>query len=168
MAVRAVVHYPQAVLKTPSEPLDPASPEAQKLARDLVDTMRASPACVGLAAPQIGVGLRAFCLDVSGHRKATRSHGLVVLLNAVVVSREGREVVREGCMSLPDLTANISRATTVVVEGVTPAGLPQKIQAEGFEARAFQHEIDHLDGLLFLDRVSSLVADVFPRKRYAR
>jgi peptide deformylase len=158
------VRYPHPVLKQPARPVDPGS-EAEALARDLVDTMRASPACVGLAAPQIGVGLRAFCLDVTGHKRAPTSHGLVVMLNPVVTGRTGREVVREGCMSLPHLTANVARATGVVVEGITPAGEPCRVAAEAFEARAFQHEIDHLDGMLFLDRVSSLTADVFPRKR---
>jgi peptide deformylase len=147
--------------------LDPGA-QAEALAADLVDTMRASPACVGIAAPQIGVPARAFCLDVSAHRRAKTNHGLVVIINPVVVATESREVLREGCMSLPDLTANVGRALHVTVEGLTPAGEKLRIEAEGFEARAFQHEIDHLDGLLFLDRVSSMLADVFPRKRYER
>lgn len=167
MAVRPIVRYPDAVLKTPAAELV-AGPDTDALCRDLVETMRASPACVGLAAPQIGEGKRAFCLDVSGHKKAKGAHGLVVMLNPVVVARQGRAVMREGCMSLPDFTANVGRAEQIVVEGVDPAFRPLRIEAEGFEARAFQHEIDHCDGALFLDRVSSLSADVFPRKRYAR
>jgi peptide deformylase len=166
VAVRDVVRYPHPLLKRAAAPAAPG-PAAEALARDLVDTMRASPACVGLAAPQIGVPERALCVDVSGHRRARSSHGLVVLLNPVVLAATGREVLREGCMSLPHLTANVARATRLVVEGTTPAGEPRRIEAEGFEARALQHEIDHLDGLLFLDRVSSLLADVFPRRRYA-
>jgi peptide deformylase len=128
--------------------------------------MRASPACVGLAAPQIGVSARAFCMDVTGHRKARSCSGLVVLLNAVIVAHAGSAVTREGCMSLPDFTGNVRRATDVTVRGTTPEGTEQEITADAFEARALQHEIDHLDGLLFLDRVSSLSADLFPRKRY--
>ena len=167
MPPRDVLRYPHATLKALASPLEPGS-GAEVLARDLVDTMRASPACVGIAAPQIGVSARAFCLDVSGHRRAKTNHGLVVMINPTIVERIGREVLREGCMSLPDLTANVARAQRVMVEGSTPAGGRVRIEADGFEARAFQHEIDHLVGLLFLDRVSSLHADVFPRKRYDR
>jgi len=162
---RDVLRYPHATLKALAAALEPG-PAAEELARDLVDTMRASPACVGIAAPQIGVSARAFCLDVSTHRRARTNHGLVVMINPVIVERHGRDVMREGCMSLPDLTANVGRAAAVAVEGATAQGEPLRIEAEGFEARAFQHEIDHLDGVLFLDRVASLTADVFPRKRY--
>ncbi|MGZ4103701.1 MAG: peptide deformylase [Actinomycetota bacterium] len=164
MAVRSVVRYPALVLKTSAAPIEPG--DAAELCADLVDTMRASPACVGLAAPQIGVGARAFCMDVTGHPKATSSHGLVVLLDPVVVAREGTAVAREGCMSLPDFTGNVRRAQVVTVRGVTPDGGERVITADAFEARALQHEIDHLDGLLFLDRVASLTTDLFRRKRY--
>ena len=165
MPARDVLRYPHATLKALASPLEPGS-GAEALGRDLVDTMRASPACVGIAAPQIGISARAFCLDVSGHRRAKTNHGLVVMINPAIVEWGGRGVLREGCMSLPDLTANVGRAERITVEGWTPAGEPVRIEVDGFEARAFQHEIDHLDGLLFLDRVSSLHADVFPRTRY--
>ena len=165
MAVRPVLRYPHPTLKSPAEALDPG-PAAAALAADLVDTMRASPACVGIAAPQIGVAARAFSLDVSGHRRAKTHHGLIVMFSPVIVERSGREVMREGCMSIPDLTANVARADRIIVEGVTADGERLFVDATGFEARAFQHEIDHLDGLLFLDRVASLAADVFRRKRY--
>jgi len=167
LPARDVLRYPHATLKSLAVRLEPGA-AAEELAGHLVDTMRASPACVGIAAPQIGVSARAFCLDVSRHRRAKINHGLVVMINPLIVARDGREVVREGCMSLPDLTANVGRALRVTVEGLTPAGESLRIDTEGFEARAFQHEIDHLDGLLFLDRVSSMLADVFPRKRYER
>ena len=165
MAVRPVLHYPAAVLKAVAEPIEPGL-GATELCGDLVDTMRASPACVGLAAPQIGMGVRAFCMDVTGHPKARSCHGLVVLLNPVVIATDGTHVAREGCMSLPDFTGNVRRAQTLTVRGTTPDGTQREITADAFEARALQHEIDHLDGLLFLDRVSSLTADLFPRKRY--
>jgi peptide deformylase len=165
VAPRDVLRYPHATLKAPAARVEPG-PAAQQLAADLLDTMRASPACVGIAAPQIGVSARAFCLDVSRHKRATRNHGLVVMINPSIVERHGRDVMREGCMSLPDLTANVGRAERVMVEGTAPDGQELRIEAEGFEARAFQHEIDHLDGMLFLDRVASLTSDVFPRKRY--
>jgi peptide deformylase len=155
---------PAAVLKQQAEPLG-GTTDAELIA-DLVDTMAASPACVGLAAPQIGVSRRAFVLDVSGHPKTTVCHGLVVLLDPVIVESSGRVVGREGCMSVPDLTANVARATSIVVSGTTPDGERRVIATEGFEARGFQHEIDHLDGLLILDRVASLTTDVFRRKVY--
>ena len=165
MAVRPVLHYPAAVLKATAAAIDPG-PDAVALCADLVDTMRASPACVGLAAPQIGVSARAFCMDVSGHPKARSCAGLVVLLNPVVMAYDGSAVTREGCMSLPDFTGNVRRATEVTVRGTDLDGSEREVTADAFEARALQHEIDHLDGLLFLDRVSSLTADLFPRKRY--
>jgi len=165
VAVRPVLHYPAAVLKATADAID-LGPAATQLCADLVDTMRASPACVGLAAPQIGVGARAFCMDVTGHPKARSCHGLVVLLNPVVLETDGTHVAREGCMSLPDFTGNVRRAQTLTVRGIAPDGKEHQISADAFEARALQHEIDHLDGLLFLDRVSSLTADLFPRKRY--
>lgn len=163
MPVRPVCRLPAPVLKQLAEAVGGVDPD---LAADLVDTMRASPACVGLAAPQIGVARRAFALDVSGHPKTTTCHGLVVLFDPVVVESEGRIVGREGCMSVPDLTANVGRAASVVVSGLSAEGERCVIATEGFEARAFQHEIDHLDGMLILDRVASLATDVFRRKVY--
>ena len=164
MPVRPVLRLPERVLKLQAEALGEAADDA--LAQDLVDTMAASPACVGLAAPQIGVSKRAFALDVSGHPKVTVCHGLVVLFDPIIIESHGRKVGREGCMSVPDLTANVVRATEIVVRGRSPQGSDVIIATEGFEARAFQHEIDHLDGLLILDRVQSLATDVFRRKVY--
>ncbi|HJR46242.1 MAG TPA: peptide deformylase [Actinomycetota bacterium] len=164
MPVRPVVRLPERVLKLVADPIG-SEPDAA-LAADLVDTMRASPACVGLAAPQIGVSRRAFALDVSGHPKVTTCHGLVVMFDPVIVETSGRQIGREGCMSVPDLTANVARAVHIVVQGRTPEGELRVVSTEGFEARAFQHEIDHLDGKLILDRVASLESDVFKRKVY--
>ncbi len=127
---------------------------ALELAADLLDTMRASPACVGLAAPQIGVGLRAFALDVRGHKKANTAHGELVLFDPVLVAARGRLVAREGCMSIPDLTGDVARAAEVVVRAFDRRGEPVTIAADAFEARALLHELDHLDGLVFLDRLS--------------
>lgn len=164
MAVHPVYRLPEPVLKLRAEEVGEDRDET--LIEALVDTMRAAPACVGLAAPQIGVSRRAIAVDVSGHPKATVNHGLVVLIDPVIVEMSGREVGREGCMSVPDLTANVARATQIVVGGLTPNGEERIIGTEGFEARAFQHEIDHLDGLLILDRVASLATDVFRRRTY--
>ena len=163
MPVRAVARLPDRVLKLVAQEIGETD---RRLAEELTDTMAASPACVGLAAPQIGISRRAFALDVSSHPKATVCHGLVVMFDPLIVEAAGREVAREGCMSVPDLTANVARATRLVVQGRMVDGSIRVISTEGFEARAFQHEIDHLDGLLILDRVASLENDVFQRKVY--
>lgn len=135
------------------------------LAQAMVDLMRVSPACVGVAAPQVGVSVRLFVLDVTGHRKARSCHGLVVLVDPWVVERSGSELAREGCLSVPDLTADVARATRIVVAGTDPCtGATRVISADAFEARALQHELDHLDGLLFLDRVTG-PAGLHPRRR---
>lgn len=164
MPVRTVVRLPERVLKLRAEDIGVVLDTS--LMTDLVDTMRASPACVGLAAPQIGVSRRAIAVDVTGHPKTTTCHGLIVLVDPEVVEQSGRELGREGCMSVPDLTANVARPTELVVSGKSPDGLDTVIATEGFEARALQHEIDHLDGFLILDRVASLATDVFRRKVY--
>lgn len=163
MATRDVVEIGDPVLKQVAEPC--GGPDAA-LAADLLDTMRVSPGCVGLAAPQIGVARRAFVLDVSSHPKGRPNHGLVVLFDPELLFSEGSEVRREGCMSVPHFTADVRRALKVVVRGLDTAGQTRVYEAEGFEARAFQHELDHLDGLLILDRVASLRTDVFRRKHY--
>jgi peptide deformylase len=154
--IRDVLLHPHPLLTRPAEPA--ADPEA--VVADLLDTMRSFGHCVGLAAPQIGASVRVAVVDCTGHRKAPDAHGELILVNPVIVAAEGSEVGREGCLSIPELTANVRRATAIAVEadGV-------RVEAEGFEARVIQHEIDHLDGLLFLDRVESLEADVFRRKR---
>lgn len=164
MTVRKVYRLPERVLKQRAAELGPTADD--ELVADLLETMRASPACVGLAAPQIGVSKRVIAVDVTGHPKTTTCHGLVVLIDPVIIEAGGREVGREGCMSVPDLTANVARATSLVVQGTAPDGEPVVIVTDGFEARAFQHEIDHLDGLLILDRVASLATDVFRRRVY--
>ena len=128
--------------------------------------MRANNRCVGLAAPQLGHEVRMVVVDVSEHPRATRHHGLLVLVNPVMRLGSVSEVAREGCLSIPDLTANVRRATELQVDALDPQGANQTIEAEGFEARCLQHEIDHLDGILFLDRVASLTTDVFRRKSY--
>jgi peptide deformylase len=160
VAAREVLLYPDPALKQVCPPAQ--AEEIEKVARDLLDTMQAFPGCVGIAAPQIGELVRVAVVDVSEHPKAETSNGLLVLANPRIAQAEGSEVAREGCLSLPDLTANVRRATRILVEH--NAG---QVECEGFEARCVQHELDHLDGVLFLDRVDSLADDLFRRKRYA-
>jgi peptide deformylase len=165
MSVLAVVRLPDRILSRPAEPVGVIDEAARRLAVDLVDTMRASPACVGLAATQVGVPLRAFAVDVSGHRKARSCHGTIVMFDPELVAYEGAELGREGCMSVPDLTGDVPRPTSVVVRGTAPDGSVFRVEADAFEARALLHELDHLDGKLFLDRVPGPAA-VFQRKVY--
>jgi peptide deformylase len=163
--VKPVLRLPAPVLKRVTDPVGALDGTALALARDLVDTMRAFEHCVGLAAPQIGASLRAFAADVTGHPKARSCHGLIVLFDPELVRADAPQVAREGCMSVPDLTGNVARATSVVLAGTTPEGRRRVIEADAFEARALLHELDHLDGRLFLDRVGSH-ADVFRRRSY--
>ena len=164
MPARPIVRYPHPVLKERCRRTEPGE-LAARVAADLVDTMRSQPRCVGLAAPQIGESVRLVAVDVGEHPRARSRHGLQVLANPVVVHAEGDELGREGCLSIPDLTANVRRASLVVVEATTPAGEPITLEADAFEARVLQHELDHLDGILFLDRIASK-QDLFRRKTY--
>jgi peptide deformylase len=165
MSVRPVLQLPAAVLTQPAAAVGGIDAAVRTVIDDLFDTMAASPACVGLAAPQIGVALRIFVVDVSGHRKARSCHGPFVLVNPEVVHQGAPEVAREGCMSVPDLTGDVARATEVVVGGLDAAGQQVQFHVNAFEARAVLHELDHLDGMVFLDRVPGPHA-VFPRKVY--
>jgi peptide deformylase len=165
-AVRPVVWAPDPVLSRPGSEVDPVDPEIVRLAADLLATMRVSPGCVGLAAPQVGVSAQVFVVDVTGHPKATTVHGPIALCNARVVEASRWRPGREGCMSVPDLTGDVKRAGRLVVEAVSPGtGEPVTLVTAAFEARAVQHEIDHCAGLLFLDRVAGAHA-VHSRKVY--
>lgn len=164
--VRPVVRAPADVLSTPSVDVDPRDPAVAALADDLVATMREFAGCVGLAAPQIGVGWRVFCLDVGGHRKTRSYAGLVVLANPRLVHGEEPKPGREGCLSVPDLTGDVARFLRVTVAGLVPgSGEERVVEADAYEAVGLQHELDHLDGMLFLDRVAGAHA-LYPRKRY--
>jgi len=165
VAVRPVLAIPDPVLFVPAVAVGGVDGAARALARDLVDTMRASPACVGIAAPQIGVGLRAFALDVTGHKKAVSCHGEVVLFDPEIVAAADPVTAREGCMSVPDLTGDVARASRLTVAGTSVTGARLTLDVDAFEAKAMLHEIDHLDGLVFLDRVAGPHA-VFARKVY--
>jgi peptide deformylase len=157
--VREVLRYPHPLLKQVCRPA--RREETERVVGDLLDTMRAFPGCVGIAAPQIGEPVRIAVVDVSEHPRAETSNGLLVLVNPRIESTEGFHVAREGCLSIPDLTANVRRAASVVI-----SARDVRAKCEGFEARCVQHELDHLDGLLFLDRVDSIASDVFLRKAY--
>ncbi|MBM2617222.1 peptide deformylase [Actinoplanes sp. LDG1-06] len=164
--VLPVVTAPATVLSTVGDEVDPADPAIVQLAADLVATMRVSPGCVGLAAPQVGIGAQIFAVDVTGHPKAATTHGAFVLCNAKIIEASRWKAGREGCMSVPDLTGDVKRAGRIVVAATLPGrGEEVTITTDAFEARALQHEIDHCAGKLFLDRVAGAHA-IYQRKVY--
>lgn len=161
MAVRDIVLFPDPILKTVCQPVDFNCPQLPGLVQDLIDTVQASPG-VGVAAPQIGVAKRAIVVDVS----PKPGNGLIVLLNPEVVSAANPKTGREGCLSIPDFTANVRRPQEIVIRGLNLSGEPVVLHSVGLEAVCLQHEVDHLEGVLFLDRVASLKKDVFRRKGF--
>jgi peptide deformylase len=164
--VLPVLTVPADVLSTPCVDVDPTDADVVQLAADLLAAQRVSPGCVGLAANQVGVGWRVFSLDVSAHPKARTSHGEYVLVNARIEASSRNERSREGCMSVPDFTGDVKRASRLTVRGFLPgSGEEVLVETDAFEARALQHELDHLDGFVFLDRVVGPHA-VFARKTY--
>ncbi len=167
MAVLPIRVFPDPILKKKAAPVEGASPGVSAFVDDLVDTMRNAPGGVGIAAPQVGVPWRIVAVDVSAHRRGSRepNHGLLVLMNPEILAMGGQQVVREGCMSVPEFTANVRRAEWVLVDALDRDGVRTVIEAVGFEAVAIQHEMDHLDGLLFLDRVASVKNDLFRRRK---
>ena len=165
---RRVLTRPDPLLARCAREIDPRAPGVLELAEALVTTMRASPACVGIAATQVGEAVRMFCLDLTGHRKARSCAGLVVMVNPRIVERSNYVVMREGCMSVPDFTGDVGRAAEVVVEGFEPGTSRLfRVASNAMEARCFQHEIDHLDGFTFVDRVHNPAKSLFARKTYA-
>ena len=166
MAILPILTYPDPRLKRIAEPVPGFGPELHAFLADLKETMEAGPGGVGIAAPQVDRLQRIVLVDCSRSRKSCVNHGYLELINPQILEWEGMAVGREGCMSLPDFTANVMRATTVVCQYDDRHGARQVVRAEGFEARAIQHEMDHLEGMLFIDRVVSRKTDVFPRKRY--
>lgn len=166
MALRRILLYPDPALKQISEAVTEFDEQLESLLADLEDTLEDSPGCVGIAAPQIGFLKRVVLVDVSRNRKPVPNHGRKFLINPVLEMSEGAEMGREGCLSLPHLTANVIRASRVKVSFTTRSGQKEIIESSAFEARVILHEMDHLDGLLFLDKVGSLKTDVFRRKRY--
>lgn len=169
MAVQTILKYPHPVLKKLARRVDAVDAEITSLVQDLIDTMRAGPGSVGVAAPQIGAALRVCVVDVSKSRHGKENnHGLLCMINPEIIARSGSAVMREGCMSVPDYTGDVERATGITVrflDGQT--GEERELEASGFEAVAIQHELDHLDGVLFLDRVVSISTGLFRRKNYS-
>lgn len=167
MAVFDILTVPDERLRQVSEPVEVFDDELREFIDDLEETRRAGPAAVGIAAPQVGCFRRIVILDVSG-KKNIPNHGYMILVNAEITHWEGFEIGREGCLSVPDYTGNVIRATHIRLVARDPTGKPLEYEMEGFEARAAQHELDHLDGVLFVDRVVSRRTDLFRRKIYQK
>ena len=168
MPNQPILHYPHPVLKKVCHRVEAIDATIQSLVADLLDTMHAGPGSVGVAAPQIGVTLRVCVVDVSASRHGKDNHhGQLCMINPEIVTRQGLAVMREGCMSVPDYTGDVERATAITVCFTAPDGALREIAASGFEAVAIQHEMDHLDGILFLDRIVSIKTGLFRRKSYA-
>lgn len=165
MAKKEILLYPDARLKQISNEVKSFDDDLLNFIQDLEDTMGEGPGAVGIAAPQIGHAIRAVIVDVSG-RKKIKHHGHLVLINPEITEWDGLKVGREGCLSVPDYTGNVVRAERITLNASNQYGESQSFEMEGYEARAVQHELDHLDGLLFLDRLVSRHNDLFKRKNY--
>ncbi|MBF0187457.1 MAG: peptide deformylase [Magnetococcales bacterium] len=170
MAILDILTYPNDTLREPCEPVTAfADPAFQTFVDDLLETMHAAPGCVGIAAPQVGMLKELLIMDCSLTRKPPKGHhGLQVVCNPVILDWSGMEVAREGCLSLPDFTGNVMRAQDVSVQFQDRHGEEIAMNMQGFEARVIQHEMDHLEGRLFIDRVISRKADIFKRKVYGK
>jgi peptide deformylase len=160
VAVRPIVKYGDAVLHGPSARVERLDDVLRTLFTDMVDTMWAAPG-IGLAAPQIGVPLRVIVIDLSVGKNPSQ---LIRLFNPEFVEREGEERHDEGCLSVPGFSGAPARPTRVVVKGSDPEGAERVYEGRELLARAFCHEIDHIDGLLFVDRLTPLKRDLLKRK----
>ncbi|MGO8673774.1 MAG: peptide deformylase [Capsulimonadaceae bacterium] len=165
MPARPILLYPDPRLKTPCEAVDQVGDDVRALVRDLLDTIDAGPPrTVGIAAPQVGAMVRVAIVDASRNPKFDPGHGLLTLINPVISAHSGEQNFREGCLSIPEYTANIRRHARITVLARGLDGTEICVDAEGFEAVILQHEIDHLNGILFLDRVANVKTDLFTRK----
>lgn len=166
MAVLEILCYPDDRLKRESEPVEQFDDALKLFVADLEETRLAGPGAVGIAAPQVGMAKRIVIVDVSNMKKPVDNHGYLLMINPEITKWEGMAKGREGCLSVPDYTGNVIRAEKIHIKFQNIEGEWIEFDTEGFEARAIQHELDHLDGMLFLDRLVSRRTDLFQRKVY--
>jgi peptide deformylase len=158
--IRPILRYGDEVLHQPAAPVAEITSEIQQLIDDMIQTMYAAPG-IGLAATQVGVPLRIFVADVSGGQNAAE---LITFINPVFVERHGTQREEEGCLSVPGFNATVVRPARAIVKGLGRDGSEQVIEATGLLARCFEHEMDHLDGLVFVDRLRGLQKDLILRR----
>ena len=158
--IRPILRYGDRGLTTPASPVTRFDDDLHRLIDDMIETMYAAPG-IGLAATQIGVPLRLFVIDISVGRT---SGDLITLVNPEFVERDGMQIEEEGCLSVPGFNATVVRPARAVVKGQDRDGHEQTIEGQGLLARAFQHEMDHLDGTLFVDRLRGIKRDMIVRK----
>ena len=158
--IQPILTYPDPELKKKSAPVTIINDSVRQLVEDMAETMDDAPG-VGLAAPQIGVHQRVIVIDIAG---SDEPPALIAAINPVIVHAEGETFEEEGCLSVPKYAANVRRHAKIVVKGLNVAGEETTWRADGLLAVAFQHEIDHLDGMLFIDHISQLKRELFRRK----
>ena len=158
--IRPILKYGDSLLHDRAQAVDAITADIDRLIDDMIETMYAAPG-VGLATPQVGVPLRVFVVDVSVGRDP---NGLHVMINPEFVERDGMQLEEEGCLSVPGFNATVVRPSRAVLKGLSRQGEPQQLEGSGLLARAFQHEMDHLDGTLFVDRLRGLKRDLIVRK----
>ena len=158
--IRPILRYGAGVLHAPAEPVGEITADIQQLIDDMIQTMYAAPG-VGLAAPQVGVGLRLFVCDISVGRNPA---DLLTFVNPEFVEREGMQLEEEGCLSVPGFNATVARPSRAILTGLARDGTEQTVDASGQLARCFQHEMDHLEGMVFVDRLRGLQKDLIVRK----
>jgi peptide deformylase len=158
--IRPILKYGDDILHQPAQPVGNVTSELHQLIDDMIETMYAAPG-VGLAATQVGIPLRLFVVDVSLGRDPK---GLIVMINPQIVMRDGMQLEEEGCLSVPGFNATVVRPARVMVKGFDRHGQEQTIEGTTLLARAFQHEIDHLDGMVFIDRLRGIKRDMIVRK----
>ena len=163
MSLLPIRVFPDPVLTTPTTEVTEIDGALASLCDSMIETMYDAPG-VGLAANQVGVSLQVAVIDVSSRDEKGPKRPLVVLINPELLSQEGSVVAEEGCLSIPDFSENVKRAARVKVRALDREGKPFELEADGLMAKALQHEIDHLNGILFVDRLSPLKKSIFRRK----
>jgi peptide deformylase len=158
--IRPILKYGEGTLHERAREVDAITPDVERIVQDLIDTMYAAPG-IGLAAPQVGMPQRIFVVDLSVGRDPA---GLIVMINPEFVAQEGMQLEEEGCLSVPGFNATVVRPSRVIVKGLDRSGQPHQREGTGLLARAFQHEMDHLDGTLFVDRLRGIKRDLIVRK----
>jgi peptide deformylase len=158
--IRPILKYGDGILHQRARAVDGITPDIDRLVDDLIETMYAAPG-IGLAAPQVGVPLRMFVVDLSVGRDPA---GPIVMINPEIIERDGLQLEEEGCLSVPGFNATVVRPSRVVVRGLDRRGQVYERDGTGLLARAFQHELDHLDGTLFVDRLRGIKRDLIVRK----